>query len=108
VAACAALRRVNIPLFNELLAVFDLAFFASRVNPIEIGYLGDRAKILFGIAVTLQAPTHAHGLIVLNNFHLIDFPVTFYARDAAVYVNGVIKINVVGSLVNSHPWQWFA
>ena len=102
------MRRVNVPLFDELQAVFDLGFLAARVNPIEIGHQVDRANIFFRIAMALQAPAHAVRLGVLDHFHLVHLAVALDAGNASVYVDGVVEKRVVREVVHADPAHRFA
>jgi len=53
--------------------------------------------------MTFQTERHAERLGVVNFVHLINAPVTFHAAQAAIHVNGVIEINVVGKFMDLNP-----
>jgi len=102
------LRRVNVPLFDELHAVFDLAFLAAWMHPIKIGNQVDRTNMLFWISVTVQTPAHAKGLVMGHDFHLIHLAMACHTGDATVYVNRVVEINIVRRFVDTNPRNWIS
>ena len=53
--------------------------------------------------MAIETKGHAQGLIMVNFIHLVDGPVTLDTTDAAVYVNGMIEINVVRDAVDLNP-----
>jgi hypothetical protein len=91
-----------IPLFDEFFAKFALAR-AHGWFPIQIGNLVKRAEMIFRSTVALQAPTHAVGFGVVDDFHVVDVPVASNTTDAAIHVNRMIEVDVVGSFMNSDP-----
>ena len=102
-AAGAALGRLNIPVVDKLLALFKLSGGTAGMLPIEIGdELGITDELLWS-AMALQAPSHRERFIVSDDGHLVDLAMALDTRNAAGDVDGVIKINVVRSLVNSYP-----
>jgi len=54
-------------------------------------------------AMAFQAPTHAVGFGVVDDFHVVDVPVASDTTDATIHVNRMIEVDVVGSFMNSDP-----
>ena len=54
-------------------------------------------------AMALEAPTHAVGLGVVDDFHVVDLAMASHTTDAPIYVHGVVEVNVIGGLVNPDP-----
>lgn len=97
-------RRFDVPLIDKILAVPHLIEFITVSGfPIEVKNLLHRANLHLGMAMTFQAPAHALRLILHHRLHVIDIPVAADATDAAVHVDRVIEIDVVGDFVNPHP-----
>ena len=76
--------------------------------PIKIGDFLRRTKMGGGVAMTVKAEGHAEGLGLVNFVHVVDVAVAFHATDAAVYVDGVVEIDVVREFVNLHPGNGLA
>ena len=53
--------------------------------------------------MTLQAPSHALGFSMIDDLHVVDLAVASHAADAAIYVNGVVEVDVVRSFVDPNP-----
>src|SRR5687767_11270459 len=53
--------------------------------------------------MTFQTEAHRERLLVANFIHLVHAPVAMDATDAAIYVHGVIEINVIGDFVDLDP-----
>lgn len=53
--------------------------------------------------MTVQTEAHRQGFVMSHDFHLIDSTVALHAGNTPIHVHGVIKIDVVRSLVNTHP-----
>ena len=64
--------------------------------------------MIFGSTVTFQAPAHAVGLSVIDDLHVVDVSVTSDTANAAIHVHRMVKVNVVGSFVNSNPGDGIA
>jgi len=91
-----------IPLFDEFFAKFALTR-AHGWFPIQIRHLVKRAEMIFRSAVALQAPTHAVGFGVVDDFHVVNVPMASDATDATIHVHRMIEVDVVGSFMNSDP-----
>lgn len=102
------MRRIDFPLFDELEPVFDLAFLAPWVDPIQVGNLVYWANVFFRISMAVQAPAHAKRLVMGDDLHLVHISVALYARNAAIYVNRVIEVNVVRRFMYPYPWYRFS
>src|ERR1039457_811332 len=102
----AALQRFDFPIVNELLAVHILQSFGfDRIGaplPAEARDLVRRTDGGGGIAMAVEAESHAEGFVVAHFVHLVNAPVTFHATESARDVDGVVEINVVRRLVNLH------
>ena len=70
---------------------------------VEIEDIARLADALGGVAMAVQAPAHAVGLVVVDRVHLVDLAVTLHAADASVHMNGVVEIDVIRGLVDLHP-----
>ena len=53
--------------------------------------------------MALKAECHAERLVVSDNFHFVDLPVTLDTADPSVYVGSVIEVGVIRSLMNPNP-----
>jgi hypothetical protein len=91
-----------IPLFDEFFAKFALTR-AHGGFPIQIRHLVKRAEMVFRSTMAFQAPTHAVGFGVVDDFHVVDVAVASDAADSAIHVNRVIEIDVVGGFMNPDP-----
>ena len=56
-----------------------------------------------GVAVTIQAPTHAQGLDLMHLDHLVDAAVTVDATNTCTHVDAVIKVRVFREHVDLDP-----
>ena len=86
----------------HFISKLKLSFLALR-TPIQIGNLIERAKFFFWIAVTFQAEPHAKGFFMADFVHFVHLAVAFETTDAAVHVNRVIEIYIVGYFMYLHP-----
>jgi len=126
VASLAVCRRVNVPALFQSLANLDLReFFLLRKIfahvpwltvfrdelrwfyivrfPIEIKNLVFGSQIVFGVPMTLQTPSHAVWLGLINHWHMIDRTVATETTDAPVHMRRVIVINVIDCAMDPHP-----
>ena len=53
--------------------------------------------------MTLQAPSHALGFSMVDDLHVVDLAVASHAADAAIYVNGMVEVDVVRGFVDTNP-----
>jgi hypothetical protein len=53
--------------------------------------------------MAFQAPTHAVGFGVVDDFHVVDVAVASDATDSAIHVNRVIEVDVVRGFMNPDP-----
>src|SRR5205823_12594286 len=78
--------------------------FGVRVpSPIQIGNLVGWTHPRGGIAMAIEAEGHAEWFGMVNLVHLVDLAMALDTTDAAVHVDGMVEINVVGRLVNMDP-----
>lgn len=56
-----------------------------------------------GVTVTLKAERHTEGLAVRDNLHLVNLAMTLNAADTAIHVSRVVKIRIIGRLVDPNP-----
>ena len=68
--------------------------------PVHVEDLGGRAEEVLGGAVAVEAPLHAERLGLVDLVHLVDRPVAAVAAHAAVHVDGVVEVGVVGQAVD--------
>ena len=74
--------------------------------PIEIKHLIVRPQIIFRMPMAIKAPRHAVRLCDVNDRHIIYISVATVTADAAVYVRGVIVINVIDGAIQPDPLDW--
>ena len=74
-----------------------------RRLPIQVGDFIQRPEARGGVAMAVQAKRHAQRLGMIDLVHVIDLPVAFHATDAAVDMDGMVEIDVIGHLVDLHP-----
>lgn len=58
--------------------------------------------------MAIQTEGHREGFFLPHFRGVIDVAVTLHATDAAIHMDGVIEINVVGRLMNLNPWNRLA
>src|SRR5438270_5285586 len=101
------LQRLNLPIVHELFAVLFLHFSGNlRVVvplPVQVGDLVGRTHPRGGIAMAIEAESHAQRFGMINLVHLVDLAMALDTTDAAVDVDGMVEIHVVGRLVNMDP-----
>jgi len=101
------LQGLDPPVVYELLAVHCLQArgFEGIGAPLPIQFrdLVGRADGRRRVAMAIQAKTHAQRLGVPHFLHLIHPPMAGHATDAAGDMDRVVKIDVIGHLVNLHP-----
>src|SRR5699024_1373074 len=104
VAGLAVGWRTDIILFHQLKASFNLVlnFIAHGSNFI------DRAYVLLGVAVAVEAPAHAKGFNLANNFHSVNASVAALAPHAHINVGSVVKIGVIRQIVYTNPFNGLA
>ncbi len=102
--------RVNTPLFLKIFSCVSLdgssiLVFDCTRNPREVGDLVHGSKGVLGMAMAIEAESHAKVLGVADFLHLVDPAVAFHTTYTAVNVNGVVEVGVVGNFVNADPWD---
>lgn len=103
-AAGAALGRFHFPVIYERLRLFHTGFaLVGEAFRIEVKDVFRITKSGFGMAVAFQTESHAERLHVGDDIHLVNLAVALDARNAAVHVDGVIKIGVVRRFVDPNP-----
>ncbi len=112
VTSGAVLHGFNLPIVDKFGTVLHLRLCGGSgiitPLPVQVGYFIERTKLRGGIPMAIQAERHAerHGMIYL--FHLVDLTVALDAAHSAVYMHGMIKIDVVRKLMDLHPRDWLA
>jgi len=103
----AALQRFHFPIVNELFPVHILQMFrfggVGAPLPVEFRDFIRRADGGGGIAMAIQAETHAQGFGMAHFIHLIHAAMTFQTAKTASDVDGMVEINVVRHDMNLHP-----
>jgi hypothetical protein len=56
--------------------------------------------------MAIKAPAHAMWFIMMHHAHLANITMATNAADSPVHVSRMIKINIVGSAMNSDPLDW--
>src|SRR5438094_3264627 len=131
VTTLAILGRLNVPAFFQRLTNFSLckllffrpvffyvlglSVFGDKLDrlhvirfPIEIKDFLLRTKKIFRVPVAFQTPRHAMWLGVVNHRHVIDLAMTAVAADPAVYVGGMIVVDIIRGAMQLHPFNRFA
>jgi hypothetical protein len=93
---------IHIPVVYEFFAQLPLGSAGWRF-PVQVRNLVEGTKIILRSAMAFQAPSHALGFCMIDNLHVVDLAVASDATDPAIHVNGVIEVNIIGSLVDSNP-----
>jgi len=75
----------------------------GRGFPVEVGDLVQRAKVILRGAMAFEAPAHAVGFGMVDDFHVIHLAVAGHAAYAPVHVNRMVEVDVVWRLVNPNP-----
>ena len=101
-ASRAALRWINLPIMNEASSGFFILFGFGSL-PIKIINLLDWSYVFFWVSVTFQTKSHTQWHGMLDNFHLINSTMALYAANSPINMHRVIKINIIWSLVDTHP-----
>jgi hypothetical protein len=83
--------------------VAGFAFEPERKSPAHVGELADGTKIRLGISVTVETPSHAERLGLIDDFHLVDSAVTGDTPDATVHMCLMTEVCVVGDVMNLGP-----
>lgn len=100
-------RRINFPIMLELQPNFLLGLPDWRL-PIEVEDFRAGTDEVLRVAMAVQAPAHAVRLSVMDDVHFVDLTVATHAADATIHVNGMVEVDVVGSLVDLDPFDWLA
>lgn len=90
---------------DDLQAEFD---GVALGRPVQLGDEFDRADILGGVAVAIEAPCHRKGLNLFHFDHLVDPAMAGDAGDAAGDVGLVVEVDVIGEAVDFHPGDGLA
>lgn len=89
---------------DQTLSVHNLVFFEINLGiVVEVEHFLEGTKVLLRTTVTVETPSHGVALGMMNLLHLVHFAVTADTGNPAIQVCGVIKVYVVGSLVNPNP-----
>src|SRR5690606_31593697 len=78
---------------------------ARRVLINHIGYLVLRTHVLLWAEVTLQTPGHVQTLRLVHQTHLVYTAMTLSTTNPLVNMGTMVKINEVGKLMNTHPFN---
>ena len=100
-------RRLDVPGFLEFLTHFRLVLAFGFGGPVEIGYFIHGSKMFLRSAVAVQTPSHALAFVMEDYRHFVNLSVAAHTGDAGGHVDTVIKVGVIGSVVNFHPLDRF-
>src|ERR1700722_9293185 len=98
VASVAVRQTLNVVFLNQLSAKF---FLIGRCFISHVKDLIARANVLFGIAVTVDAPVHVKRVFLVHQRHLLDVPMAGGASDALVDVDSVVEVHEIGQIVDT-------
>ena len=90
------------------MVVFSIGSLLSVACPAILRPLPDAGNIREErgrVAVAVQACAHRKFGDLPHNIHILHFSVAVHAVDAAVDVNAMIEVRVIGNLVDPLPWQ---
>jgi len=73
--------------------------------PIQIEDFSLGSQKILGVPMALKAPGHAMRFGMIDHWHLIDWSMAAEATDAAIYVGGVVVINVIRRPVELDPFD---
>src|SRR5262245_12377449 len=93
-------RLTALTLKAESLKLPGREFFGAEIHDED---LVARSDVLLGLAVTVEAPLHQQGAVLIDRLHLIDAAVAAGAADALGDVDAVVEIDEVGQLVDALP-----
>ncbi len=95
------------PCLNAMFSdqLFAESFLVSGWLPAHGEDFAAWANLLFGCTVTLQTPAHLHGLRLNHHIHLINPPMTGFAAHTLFDMNGMVKIDIVGQVMHTSPFQ---
>ena len=92
-----------------------LTYFAQGIfiqplilGPTQIGNDFSRPKMRRRIAMAIEAPPHAERFNLIDLLHGVDATMARHASDSASHVGAVVKVNVVGQIMDPDPTQWNA
>src|SRR5262245_55500025 len=97
-------QRLNLILADETSPQLDLIRRCPVVH-LHDGFA--RPDVLFGMAVTVEAPFHLQRRLLIDQRHPIDTAVTGGAADALLHVHAVVEVDKVWQVVDAHPLQRF-
>src|SRR5690606_2408548 len=84
-----------------------MKFFVNTIEFISMSMIV--VKLNIGSTMAVDAPSHTQVSKLLYFRHFLDFAMTCLASHLAyIHVLRVIKINVVGEIMNLNPFNWFA
>jgi hypothetical protein len=93
-------RRSDLVFRGQLLSDF---FLIRGGLPIHVENLVSGAKVLFGVAVAIEAPLHGQRRSLENERHLVDRAMARRAANPLVNVNAVVEVDVIGQAVDPDP-----
>ena len=86
--------------FKQFFSENPLAFAGL---PSHIGSFVQRSQVLFGGPVTREAPPHSQGLVLADNFHLVNSTMTGDTPDSPIHMGAVVEVNEVGKIMDANP-----
>jgi hypothetical protein len=97
---------------DVFLTVAEMIYSKLLKLPVEVEHLLPRSersillvlvKVALRGAVALKTPSHLERVPLIGDHHVLHRPVTDVAVDAAIDVNGVVKENELGDLIEKIP-----
>ena len=93
---------VDLPLLLEFGSQITLCFGRSGM-PVHVKDLRGRAEEILGGTMAIEAPLHAERFRLVDHAHLIHRTMAAVTTNAAVHMDGMIEIGVVGQAMDLHP-----
>lgn len=82
-----------------------VTFKAKRKSPAHVGELAHGTEIWLRISVTVEAPSHAERLRLIDDLHLVDSAMTGDAPDTTIHVGLVTEVGIVGDVMDLGPFD---
>lgn len=71
--------------------------------PIHVKDLRGRTKEILRGTMTIQTPLHAQRLGLVDNAHFVHRAMAAITADAAVHVNGMVEVGIIGEAMDLNP-----
>ena len=76
--------------------------------PIKIKDLSLGPQEILRVPMAFKAPSHTVRFGMIDDWHLVDLAMAAEATNAAVYVRGMVVINVIRGPMELYPLDWLS